>query len=185
MKNVTAVPWQPVQRSLFQVLLHGWGLKVWRCDGSELQSLHEETLSEPCPSFEIKVTVLQGTEDTYLYYSCAWERKDRLRPRQRRTEKKPRFSTYKMVLVRVPVVPWCWGGEWLFLIGSIISSSGIGSSSRLGSLWVEVSFSWTQGSGQLISSGGLFEWRRSSGSCGLCSMVSCSGLLVSWITQFI
>lgn len=96
-----------------------------------------------------------------------------------------RVSAYRMFLDRIPGVPCCWGGDRLNLIGSPVSSSGLGSSSRLGSLWVEVSFLRTQGSGQLMSSWGLFERRGSSGDCGLCSMVSCSGLLVSWITKFI
>lgn len=78
-KNSTAVPWQPVQRNPFPALPLGWGLKVWRYDGSDLQNPHEETLSEPFLSCELKVTVPQATEGTYLCYSCAWGGKERLR----------------------------------------------------------------------------------------------------------
>lgn len=73
------------------------------------------------------------------------------------TQSKPRVSSYRMFLDRIPVVPWCSGCKGLILIGSSVSSSGLGSSSRLGSLWVDVSFSRTQGSWQLVSLRGLFE----------------------------
>lgn len=90
--------------------------------------------------------------------------------------------TYKMCLVRVPVLPLLCVAKGLILICSL-SWSGFGSSSRLGSLWAEPSFSGP--SVELLWSRGWFEPGWSSGDCGLCSMVSCSGLVVSWITQFI
>lgn len=90
-------------------------------------------------------------------------------------------STYQMCLDRIPVLPWCWVGERLILCSSV-SSLVHGSSSRLGSFGVEVSLSWIQESGQLMLTGELSDWR---GDCGLCSMVSWSGLLVSWTTLFI
>lgn len=90
--------------------------------------------------------------------------------------------THKMCLDRVPVLPLRRVAEGLILIGSL-SWSGFGSSSRLGSLWAEPSFSGP--SVELLWSRGWFELDWSSGDCGLCSMVSCSGLVVSWITQFI
>lgn len=92
--------------------------------------------------------------------------------------------TYRMGLDRIPGVPRHWDGEWHILISSFSSSPGLGSSSRLGSLRVEASLLWGQGSWQLRS-WGLFEWRVSSRDCGLCSIVSWSGLLVSWITWLI
>lgn len=112
----------------------------------------------------------------------------RRRKRQVRVKCTPKVGTYKMCLVRIPVVPWvpcCWGGDRLILTGSPVSSSGLGSSSKLGSLWVEPSFSGTQGSGPLAGLVGLLERSGSSGDRGLCSIVSCRGLVVSWITEFI
>lgn len=70
----------------------------------------------------------------------------------------------------------------LILIGSF-SWPEFGSSSRLGSLWVEPSFSGP--SVEVLPWRGWVELGRSSADCGLCSMVSCRGLVVSWITRFI
>lgn len=90
--------------------------------------------------------------------------------------------TYIICLDRTPMLPLHCVGKGLILIGSF-SCPKFGSSSRLGSLWVEPSFSGP--SVELLPWRGWFEPGRSSGDCGLCSMVSCSGLVVSWITQFI
>lgn len=79
------------------------------------------------------------------------------------TLKKNGVSTYRICLDRIPVTPWCRGSKGLILIGLSVSSPGHGSSSRLGSLWVEASFSRTQGSVQLTSLTGLFEQGMSSG----------------------
>lgn len=87
--------------------------------------------------------------------------------------------TYIICLDRTPMLSLHCVGKGLILIGSF-SCPKFGSSSRLGSLWVEPSFS-----GPSVE---LLSWRgsgRSSGDCGLCSMVSCRGLVVSWITQLI
>lgn len=93
-----------------------------------------------------------------------------------------KVCTYIICLDRTPMLPLRCEGKGLILIGSL-SCPGFGSSSRLGSLWVGPSFSGP--SVELLSSRGWSEPGRSSGDCGLCSMVSWSGLVVSWITKFI
>lgn len=89
--------------------------------------------------------------------------------------------TYIICLDRAAMLLLHCLGKGLILIGSF-SCPEFGSSSRLGSLWVEPSFSGP--SVELLPWRGWVEPGRSSGDCGLCSMVSCSGLVVSWITQF-
>lgn len=83
---------------------------------------------------------------------------------------------------RTPRLPLHCVGKGLILRASF-SCSEWGSSSRLGSLWVEPSFSGS--SVELQRWRGGLEPGRSSGDWGLCSMVSCRGLVVSWITQVI
>lgn len=112
--------------------------------------------------------------------------KERLRKCRVLGQGKLTAITYKIFLDRIPGVPWCWDGEMVICsFCSSGSSWGLGSSSRLGSLWVEASLLWTEGSGLVTSSSELSECKRPWGACGLCSMVSCSGLVVSWITRFI
>lgn len=91
------------------------------------------------------------------------------------------MCAYIICLDRTPMLPLHCLGKGPILIGSF-SCPKFGSSSRLGSLWVGPSFSGP--SVELLPWRGWVEPGRSSGDCGLCSMVSCSGLVVSWITQF-
>lgn len=152
-----------------------------RRDSERTMSLFwDNSDSAPGDSGHLSMLLLRLIKNTRL---AVWKMKTT------RSEKaNPKASAHKMCLVRSPTVPWfscCWLGTVLILILSPVSSSGLSSSSKLGSLWVELSFSGAQGSGPPAGLTEAFAWGSSSGFWGLCSIVSCRGLAVSWITEFI
>lgn len=174
----TACPKKPFPRT--SPCMRSEGLKMrWarspesaRSDSDRTMSLFWD-ISESAPGDRGHLSMLQlrltkTTES--LEGGCGWFCKESA------------VCTYIICLDRTPMLPLRCEGKGLILIGSL-SCPGFGSSSRLGSLWVGPSFSGP--SVELLSSRGWFEPGRSSGDCGLCSMVSWSGLLVSWITKFI
>lgn len=182
--TLTACPKQPFPSTSPWIRSEGLKMRCIRSPGSTrrdsertMSLFWDKRVSDPGDRGHLSILQLRLRKNRKLRKARQWNYEN--------DEITSNVITYIICLDRIPVVPCCWGGERLILVCSSLSSRGLGSSSRLGSFWAESSFLWARGPGPGLLSGGLSEWRCSWGGCGLCSMVSCSGLLVSWMTRCI